>query len=166
MTGGVNICHVNRASSNVAHPPLYLVRLLEIITVRGISGQLGLIVYRSGTRLVLQNGSKGRMIKWLTFPVTQPTTSGNCQQKHLVNAIIIDPWPSLANSRLEKLPQMQNGSVQETEEDQRQTHGSINYYCLNSYNVQNISVENSHNNIPVTRLSFFPSTSASVTGIY
>ena len=102
------------------------------------------------------------MIKWLTFPVTQPTTSGNCQQKHLVNAIIIDPWPSLANSRLEKLPQMQNGSVQETEEDQRQTHGSINYYCLNSYNVQNISVENSHNNIPVTRLSFFPSTSASV----
>ena len=36
MAGGVNICHVNRASSNIAPPPLYLVRLFDSAG-RGIS---------------------------------------------------------------------------------------------------------------------------------
>ena len=47
-----------------------------------------------------------------------------------------------------------NGSVQEKEEDQRQTHGNSSY-CVNSFNVHNIITENSYNNIPVTRSSFF-----------
>ena len=45
-----------------------------------------------------------------------------------------------------------NGSVQEAEEDQYQTHGS---YCVNSYNIHNITLENCYNYIPVTRSSFF-----------
>ena len=78
----------------------------------------------------------------------------------LVNAIIVDR--SLANSRLEKLPQMpvQNGRIQETkpEEDQHQTHGNINYCTVNvnSFNIHNITMEHCYNNIPVTRSSFFP----------
>ena len=60
-----------------------------------------------------------------------------------------------------KLSQMQHNtsSIQETEEDQRQTHGNINYQhtmILNSFNVQNITTENCYNNIPVTRSSFLP----------
>jgi hypothetical protein len=46
-----------------------------------------------------------------------------------------------------------NGSVQETEEDQYQTHG--NYYYVNSFNVHNITSENCYNYTPVTRSSFF-----------
>ena len=48
-------------------------------------------------------------------------------------------------------------SVQETEEDQRQTHGNLNY-CVNSFNVHNITMENCYNNVPVTstRSSFPP----------
>ena len=51
---------------------------------------------------------------------------------------------------------MQHGS----QEDQRQTHGNINYYyrtvIVNSFNVHNITMVNCYNNIPVTRSSFFP----------
>jgi hypothetical protein len=46
-----------------------------------------------------------------------------------------------------------NGSVQETEEDQYQTHGS---YYVNSFNIHNITLENCYNRTPVTRSSFFP----------
>ena len=73
---------------------------------------------------------------------------------------------SVANSRLEKLPQtmMQNGIIQETEEGQRQRHDNINYHCsttiVNSFNIHNITMEDCYNNIPVTRSSF--SLSASV----
>jgi hypothetical protein len=68
----------------------------------------------------------------------------------------------LANSsylRLEKLPQMQNGNIQETKEDQPQSHGRINYYStvnVNSFNVHNITTENCYNNAPVTGSSFLP----------
>ena len=76
----------------------------------------------------------------------------NCQQKHFGKCnLIIVHW-SHVNSWLEKLSQM-NGSVQETEEDQHQTHG--NNYCVNSYNVHHITFENCFNYIPVTRSSFF-----------
>ena len=76
----------------------------------------------------------------------------NCQQKYFGKCnLIIVHW-SHANSWLEKLSQM-NGSVQETEEDQHQTHG--NNYCVNSYNVHHITFENCYNYIPVTRSSFF-----------
>ena len=69
---------------------------------------------------------------------------------------------SLANSRLEKLPQimMQNSRIQA----KSQTHHNINYYCgtvnVNSFNIHNITMEDCYNNIPVTRSSF--SLSASV----
>ena len=59
---------------------------------------------------------------------------------------------------------MQNGtgSVQETEEDQRQMRSNISNYCtmiVNSFNIHNSTLENCHNNNPVTRSSFPPSTS-------
>ena len=80
----------------------------------------------------------------------------NCQLKHFGKCNLIIVHRSLTNSSFEKLFQM-NGSVQETEEDQHQTHG--NNYCVNSYNVHHITFENSYNHIPVTRSSVFPFTS-------
>ena len=61
---------------------------------------------------------------------------------------------SLANSRLEKLPQimMQNVSIQGTEEHQRQAHDNINYYCsttnVDSLNIYKITMDNCYDNIP------------------
>ena len=84
----------------------------------------------------------------------------NCQLKHFgkCNLIQVIVHRSLANSSFDKLFQM-NGSIQETKEDQHQTHG--NNYCVNSYNVHHITFENSYNHkhIPVTRSFVFPFTS-------
>lgn len=65
---------------------------------------------------------------------------------------------SLANSRFGKLPQMQNSSFQDTEENQRRKHCNINHYYIqhctvnvDSFNDHNIRMEDCHNN----RSSFF-----------
>ena len=72
----------------------------------------------------------------------------------MVNAIIV--VRTLAYSRLEMLSQVQNGSTEDSE-DQRQTHGRLNYSStiVNSFNVHNMTMEDCYNNIPVTRSSFF-----------
>ena len=62
---------------------------------------------------------------------------------------------------------MQNSTsnVQETEEDQRQTRSNISNYCtiiVNSFNIHSSTLENCHNNNPVTRSSVFPSTSVPI----
>jgi hypothetical protein len=74
----------------------------------------------------------------------------------LVSAII-DRSLASVNSKLEKLPPMQNSSMQGTEEVQRQMDININYYyvTVNSFNVHNIRMEDCYNNIPVTSPSFF-----------
>ena len=63
---------------------------------------------------------------------------------------------------------MQHGSIQESKEDQRQTHdgGNINYYyqCTmneNSFNVHNTTIKDCYNNTR-SSLSFFLSISSSV----
>ena len=69
QTGGVNICHVNRSSSNVAHPPLYFVRLLEI-TVR----ELGPLSAVTQFIIRLEGGGPCSSLslmgaRWLIYPI-------------------------------------------------------------------------------------------------
>ena len=83
----------------------------------------------------------------------------------MVNATIVDcqrPFKfANSESRLEKIMQNRRPS---------QTHGTnINYYSttnlnVNSFNIHNTTLENCNNNItPVTRPSFFTSTSVNIT---
>ena len=75
----------------------------------------------------------------------------------IAGPLLIQGWKSSLRVRCT------NGSIPETNEDQRQTHVNIYYYyyyyCtvnVNSFNVHNITMEDCYNIIPLTRSSFPP----------
>ena len=83
---------------------------------------------------------------------------GKCNYLSIAGPLLIQGWKSSLRVGCT------NGSIQETNEDQRQTHVNMYYYyyyCkvnVNSFNVYNITMEvqDCYNIIPLTRSSFPP----------
>ena len=67
--GGINICHVNRSSSNVAHTPLYFVRLLELTVCE--LGPLSAV-----TQFIIRLEGGDHWYNWSLMPVSSFSLMG------------------------------------------------------------------------------------------